>query len=125
MAIDTNKYKTRLESELQKVTGELSTLGVHNPDNPDDWVATPEPALGEADENIVADRVEDWDERVSTLALLETRYNNIKRALGKIESGTYGVCEVGGEEIEPERLDVTPEARTCIAHKEEEENLPN
>ena len=126
MSIDTTAYKAKLEDELERVTDELKTLGVHNPDNPDDWVATPEDETGEseADENIVADRIESLDERVSTLALLETEYNNINVALKKIESGTFGTCEVGGEAIEPDRLDALPSARTCIAHKEEEALLP-
>ena len=126
MSIDTTAYKAKLEDELERVTDELKTLGVHNPDNPDDWVATPEDETGEseADENIVADRIESLDERVSTLALLETEYNNINVALKKIEGGTFGICEVGGEAIEPDRLDALPSARTCIAHKEEEAILP-
>jgi len=126
MPIDTTVYKDKLEEELERVTGELKNLGVHNPDNPDDWVATPEDDTGEseADENIVADRIESLDERVSTLALLETEYNNIVLALSKIEKGTYGICEVSGKEIEADRLDAIPSARTCIAHKEEESLLP-
>ena len=126
MSIDTKVYKDKLEVELERITDELKNLGVHNPDNPDDWVATPEDETGEseADENVVADRIESLDERVSTLALLETEYNNINLALKKIDNGTYGVCEVNGEAIEEERLDANPSARTCIAHREEESVLP-
>jgi DnaK suppressor protein len=29
----------------------------------------------------------------------------------------FGICEVGGEEIPSERLDVVPWARTCIRHQ--------
>jgi len=36
--------------------------------------------------------------------------------LKKIEDGTYGICEVGGEEIPEDRLDANPSARTCIEH---------
>lgn len=126
MSIETTAYKAKLEEELERVTGDLKNLGVHNPDNPEDWVATPEDDMseGEADSDLVADRVESLEERVSTLALLETEYNNIILALKKIEGGTYGMCEVGGEAIEADRLDANPSARTCIAHKDEETLLP-
>jgi RNA polymerase-binding transcription factor DksA len=123
--MDTPHFHAKLEEELLRVTADLNTLGVHNPDNPDDWVATPEDNMdeGEADPDLVADRVEGLEERVSTLALLETEYNNIRRALRKIESGSYGTCEVCGNAIENERLEALPAARTCIAHREQELGL--
>ena len=40
----------------------------------------------------------------------------IEAALGRLEDGTYGVCEVGGEPIAAERLEARPTARTCVAH---------
>lgn len=121
---DTNEMKARLEAELVVVTDELHTLGIHNPDVPEDWIATPEPDAGESDPNTEADRVEEWNERRAILADLETRYNNLRRALTKIETGTYGVCELSGGPIEPERLAANPAARTCIAHKDHENELP-
>lgn len=124
MAIDTTVYKTRLEEMLTKITSELKELGIHNPENPEDWIATPEKEeSGEADENVAADRVEDWDERAATLATLERQYNDINRALKKIEDGTYGICEISGGEIDADRLDANPAARTCKAHMEEEASL--
>lgn len=121
--IDVEKYKQQLEALLAQITAELTNLGVQETQT-GDWVATPEPIVAEADPNDVADRVEEWDERNATLAELETRYNNIRRALKKIQAGTYGICEVGGGAISPERLDVNPAARTCTTHLEEETKLP-
>lgn len=110
---------------LADVTEELKSIGIHNPENPADWIAVPEELeVTEADENVAADRVEEWDERAATLATLETRYNNITRALRKIEDGTYGVCEISGELIEEERLNANPAARTSKAHMEQEVDLP-
>ena len=40
-------------------------------------------------------------------------------ALKRIEKGTYGKCEICGEEIAEERLDVLPQARVCIRCKKE------
>lgn len=124
MAVDTAKFKERLEKLLGEVTHDLTTIGVHNPENPSDWVATPEALSMEPDPNDAADRVEDWDERRALMAQLETRYNNIVRALKKIEEGTYDTCEVCGKPIEEDRLDANPAARTDKQHKDEESGLP-
>ena len=117
-------FKTILDAELDLVTEELKTVGVLNPENPHDWVATStETETSEADENVSADHAEELEERTALLADLELRYNATLRALAKIEDGTYGVCEIGGEEIEDTRLRANPAARTCIKHREEEVSL--
>ena len=123
MSQENTVYQNSLQEMLARVREELSTLGIHNPENSADWIATPEVQEGEADANIAADRVEDWDERRSTLATLERQYNDVTRALSKIEDGTYGICEIGGEAIEEERLRANPAARTCTQHLEEETSL--
>lgn len=120
---DTKTYKHTLEGLLDEIITELETIAVHRADT-DDWVAKPASSGGEADDNVEADLVEDWNERRATLAELEIRYQNIKRALQKIEAGTFGLCEVSGEPIEADRLEVNPAARTCKAHLEQEQDLP-
>lgn len=50
----------------------------------------------------------------------------IDQAIEKIENGTFGICEVCGEEIEAKRLDARPVATMCIfckTEQEEEEKL--
>jgi RNA polymerase-binding transcription factor DksA len=122
--IDFEIYKERLEEDLALITKALQELGVHNPSLAEDWIALPvDGDIAEADENVAADRAEDIEERVATLAALETEYNDIVRALSKIEEGTYGVCEISGEEIEEERLNANPSARTCIEHMDSELDL--
>ena len=41
--------------------------------------------------------------------------DEVDRALARLESGTYGVCERCGRAIPVERLEVRPTARTCVA----------
>ncbi len=120
----THEYKEKLEAERIIVEAELRSLGIQNPDVPADWIAVAEDTSeADADENVLADKYEDLGTRTALVVDLETRYNNIHRALAKIEAGTYGVCEHSGEAIEPERLDANPAARTCILHREEEGDL--
>lgn len=121
---DTAQYKKELEALLTTITTDLETIAVYN-EQTGDWVAKPEGAdTGEADANVEADVVEDWNERRATLSNLETRYNNIRRALRKIEDGTFGLCEISGEPIEVDRLAANPAARTCQKHMDEEHTLP-
>ncbi len=118
------EHKTTLENELEKVVTELSTIATHNKET-DDWVAVPvAEEIGNADENVEADAVEEWNERRALMAQLEVRYRNIKRALEKMEQGTYGACEISGEPIEEERLQVNPAARTNLANMDREKELP-
>ncbi len=45
----------------------------------------------------------------------------IKEALGRIESGTFGVCEECGQQISLKRLRARPMATLCIECKHEQE----
>jgi DnaK suppressor protein len=47
-------------------------------------------------------------------SLLET-LAEVEHALGKLESGDYGVCESCGQPIPEARLEAKPAARLCIA----------
>lgn len=122
--MDTQIYKEKLETELTAITTELKTLGIQNTDSPSDWIPTPDAIdRHEADANVVGDRSEDWQEKRGTLDLLETRFNNLKRALQKISDGTFGTCEICGQQIETDRLTVNPAARTCKQHLDDEAKL--
>jgi len=110
-------FKEKLENELKNLDGQLKDVGRINPDNPRDWQPVPEEHDAmRADKNEVADNMEDYEENTAIVRELEIRYNQVKRALGKIEDGTYGTCEVGGEPIDPRRLEANPAAMTCVAH---------
>jgi DnaK suppressor protein len=47
---------------------------------------------------------------------LTDAYNEVVRALGKMDAGTYGTCEVCGKEIAEARLEAMPATRYCIDH---------
>ncbi|MEI7719712.1 MAG: TraR/DksA C4-type zinc finger protein [bacterium] len=114
------QFKKRLEEELKLVEGELSSLGKQDPKNPNEWDATSsdiDQSATESDE--IADREEQLEENKGEIDALEPQRENILKALEKIEQGTYSTCDVCGEEIEEERLEANPSARTCKAHMEE------
>ena len=47
---------------------------------------------------------------------LQETLHDVDRALAKISEGTFGKCEVCGEEIAEARLEAMPAARYCINH---------
>lgn len=63
-------------------------------------------------------------ERERDLSLAENirdLLDKVDHALGKIEDGTYGICESCGKAIEAARLKALPYASLCIACKRKEE----
>ena len=115
--IDTTQYKQRLEAELARLTEQLKGLGTQLHDG--DWVATPNQIDYETPEfDETADRIEEYQENVAILSELEPRYNQVKKALQRIQDGTYGICEISGDPIEAARLDADPAATTNIANKD-------
>lgn len=121
--IEIKKYQVRLEEDLEKVTASLKEIGVNNPVT-DDWEEIVTPEVSDlTDSSLQADYSEELEERGGTLAVLETEYRDIKRALKKITDGTFGLCEIDQEPIEEERLNFKPTARTCLEHKDKESEL--
>ena len=113
--------KEILEKEKERLTVELKELGVMNPRVRGDWI-TSQQVIPESDLNLVADHTEEFDEHRAILAELETKYNQVNKALSKLQAGSYGYCELCAQPIEKERLAALPSATTCLKHKDD--NLP-
>jgi RNA polymerase-binding transcription factor DksA len=47
---------------------------------------------------------------------LQEQLDDVDRALGKLDEGRYGQCDVCGSAIGEARLEVMPAARFCIEH---------
>ena len=58
--------------------------------------------------------MEDHDSLEGQAALIAREITSVKRALTRIENGTYGECVRCGAEIAPKRLEVRPEAALCF-----------
>ena len=52
---------------------------------------------------------EEWD--------LKQMMRKVNDALHRIDSGIYGICKLGGEDIPVPRLVAVPEAENCIEHE--------
>lgn len=116
--IDKKKIKEKLEKERDTLLEELRDMGKLNPET-GDWEAIPqEQPFPESDQNDMADRFEDFEARSSMIKTLEPRLNDILKALKGLNRDSFGKCEVCKKDIENDRLDANPAARTCKEHLE-------
>ncbi len=55
-------------------------------------------------------------ENKTIAASLREQLDHVEAAVARLDDGTYGRCEVCGDEIAEARLEAMPAARSCIAH---------
>lgn len=117
MTIDIQKYKAKLIEEKDTIESELQSVGVKSNTNVSDWDPTlTEAGESQADRTEVADAIENYEENTAMVSELETRLLEINNALSIIDTDDYAKCAVCGNQIEENRLDANPAAKTCIAH---------
>ena len=109
--IDRNKQKLlqeqqRLETLLSRITSQDQKTGEFT-------AAFPEFGNKE-DEN--ASEVATYEANLAEERDLDQKLRKVKAALERIEAGTYGMCQLGGEEMPVKRLLAVPEAENCVTH---------
>jgi len=111
MALDKkqlDEIKSKLLKEQKEIAEQIKKLG----GVPDFGNDTEGAAYDEE-----ADEAEEYHKNLGEKAILKERLLDIKNALDKIHGGKYGKCEEGGEDIEVDVLEASPESRFCKAHK--------
>lgn len=108
------KFKRKLEELKHQLTHSLkgSTAEVKKPDE----------ATGYSQHQ--ADQGTDDFDRTISLEVTSREYailRQIERALEKVEEGTYGVCDITGEDIPVPRLDAVPYATMTVKAQEQRE----
>lgn len=61
------------------------------------------------------------EKSAALMAVLERRLQDVQQALRSLEKGEYGICQRCGNPIEPERLEVKPDATLCLSCQREVE----
>lgn len=120
--LDTEHFKKKLELEKARLLKELESVAQPGDSRMrGEWDTKSTMTDGEAvsDPNEVADKIEEFETNSSLMVNFESQLQDVNEALEKIKSGTYGICQIGNEEIETERLEANPSAKTCIAHMNE------
>jgi DnaK suppressor protein len=105
------KYKKMLQDMRAQLTKSLQGSTAE--------VKTPEEATGYSQHQ--ADQGTDDFDRTISLEVTSREYGILRlidRALEKIEEGTYGVCDITGEEIPKPRLDAVPYATMTVKAQE-------
>ncbi len=116
--LDKKKIKEKLESERDILLGQIRDIGKLNPET-NEWEATPEERDSrESDQNDMADRFEDFEARSIMIKALEARLNNVLSSLKGLNRESFGKCEVCKKDIEIDRLEANPAAKTCKKHLE-------
>jgi DnaK suppressor protein len=111
------QFKTKLVAEKAMLETELGGISKKSPSSVGGWEATSGGMeVDTADENEVADKLEELEENTGIVSQLDKQLIEVDAALSRIENGTYGLCEICGKEIEPERLMANPSARISIKH---------
>ncbi|HUO50368.1 MAG TPA: TraR/DksA C4-type zinc finger protein [Candidatus Paceibacterota bacterium] len=112
------ELRSQLEVERDTLEEELASHGRVQSDT-GEWEGASSGFEGEeSDPTDVADQIEELATNVSLVKELEERHTEVTDALEKMDDGTYGICEVGDEHIELDRLRANPAARTCRKHAE-------
>lgn len=111
------KIREKLSKDKKTIEEELQRFAKKDEKTKDDWDTNFPKFEGGAGSQMMEDEASEVEEYVTKLPIeysLETRLRDINLALEKIKNGTYGQCENCGKNIPKERLDVFPEARTCL-----------
>jgi RNA polymerase-binding protein DksA len=96
-AIDTDRFRSALLEERQRVVGAIEEMPIDN-------------HLAE-NASVTLDREIDYSLEENSEEIL----SSIDRALERIENGTYGTCRSCKREIGEARLEALPRTDLCIA----------
>ena len=120
MEADINYLRSKLEDEKKRLEEELSTFAKKiKKGDEEEWEAVPDDNETDIEfQDEYADASEELEERQAEKIVLEKELKKIEEALGRIEAGTYGHCSVCGATIETDRLNIEPQAPTCVEHKD-------
>ena len=105
-------FKNLLNTKLEELLAEAGkTVTVMSSAKEETFPDPTDRASLETDRNFLL-RVKDRERKLIA---------KIHEALQRINDGTYGICEICGEEISEKRLEARPVTTSCIRCKEEEE----
>jgi len=100
--LELDEAKTKLEAQLAELEDRLSRIERDLAEPP------------EADSSERAVQMEDDDALEGQAAMIANEIAAIRRALERIDDGSYGECVRCGNDIAEGRLEARPEAALCI-----------
>jgi DnaK suppressor protein len=124
--MDKRTVRSRLEQERERLSKMKSDLE-RDPESTGDSAAVGELADYDQHPGDIGTEVFEHEKNVSILESIDEQLREVEAAFGRLESGTYGICEACGQPIEPARLEERPFARFCLRDQqriEREAGLP-
>jgi RNA polymerase-binding transcription factor DksA len=118
---DAQHARERLEAEQGRVEGLIRSVRGDGGENDE----TSELAHYDQHPADMGSETFEREKDLSILEQLEAELAEIQAALRRIDEGTYGVDEVTGDPIPPERLEAVPTARTNVGDNRPNDNRPN
>ena len=104
--------RSQLESEQKHLTEQLEQL-----------LASVRPAEERREGSPFGKREEEatesleFEKRLALEKRIREQLAEVEHALNKFEEGTYGLCDICGEPIDPARLEALPQANLCLKCK--------
>jgi RNA polymerase-binding protein DksA len=112
-AVDTDRFRSLLDEERERIVNAIEYLGSENPGTMQDELGE----LAGGSDNHLGDTAAITFDRELDEGLEEGAQQTlaqIDRALAKLDEGAYGICERCGKPIGEERLLARPWATLCI-----------
>ena len=112
MAIDLDNIRARLEIERKRLIDELERLQTNVEAAEVRREGSP---FGKREEE--ATESFELEKRLALQKQARTNLAEIEHALEKFKKGTYGLCDICGQPIAPDRLEAVPHANLCVTCK--------
>jgi RNA polymerase-binding transcription factor DksA len=109
------KARTRLEQERDRLIAIRDALSGEPVDGLSERDALSELSVGDQHPADLGTEMFERAKDMSILDRINAALTDVERAIRRLDSGAYGVCEACGREIPAERLEAKPEARFCVA----------
>ena len=107
--------RSRLESERKRLTEELEQLQANVRPLEERREGSP---FGKREEE--ATETLELEKRLALEKRAGDLLAEVEHALKKFEDGTYGLCDICGQSIDPARLEALPQANLCMSCKSQQ-----
>jgi RNA polymerase-binding transcription factor DksA len=99
----TKKIKQKLQDELNAALQTLQKLDARLEEHPDT-------GLGEGGTGVYS-----WEMALARRERTRHRIDELQMTLGRIDKGNFGICEICGQAINPDRLEILPTTVHCAS----------
>ncbi len=112
MVIDLKLIRSRLENERKRLLEVLEQTKASAPASEERREGSP---FGKREEE--ATQSFELEKRLALEKQVKENLADVEHALEKFDKGTYGLCDICGKPINPDRLEALPHANLCLTCK--------